>query len=366
MRPIGGDGVDWAAVMSGSGNKGAIGTLAGRGFALREVLIVIGVIAVLSVILLAWITRTRDGAMTAKCMATMRSLGQDLAEYASAYGAYPLGYYTSAPAPTRGERLVLSAENSDADGIYHYPWWSVVRGFIRAPAAFDNSTTPEAIAYGKRNARMYACQAAHGVQSPLDYACNPVIMPDLEWERAHTPKDRAFTNPVLASARPSDLYADSAVLWDATEIPPTFTTQAVVGYQVDNNPSAAIGATNTLMDPTYPSFRFRDDNGLYKGNPALGDDYPIYVYSDQASASSPPPLFAENVKGMDASQAKALGVPCWRHNGGTACNFLMGDGSVRTISIKWTGDASAPWTCELMRRQLRIKWPKGFGLYQGH
>src|SRR4029077_20935497 len=78
-----------------------------RGFTLVELLVVIGIIAVLIGILLPALGRARDHANTIRCLATMRNLGQLVVLYAAENkGSVPYSFYTITGAtgsPTVGE-----------------------------------------------------------------------------------------------------------------------------------------------------------------------------------------------------------------------------------------------------------------------
>jgi prepilin-type processing-associated H-X9-DG protein/prepilin-type N-terminal cleavage/methylation domain-containing protein len=64
-------------------------------FTLVELLVVIGIIAILIALLMPAIARARENALRVKCAANLRSIGQGMALYVQQYGSYPCFSVTS-------------------------------------------------------------------------------------------------------------------------------------------------------------------------------------------------------------------------------------------------------------------------------
>ena len=95
-----------------------------RGFTLVELLVVIGIIAVLAGLLMPVFSRARDQARKTKCLANLRSIGQELFNYANANrdrlpNGNPPGVWGDAG--MADPVMVRFSEDLRAAGVFHCP-----------------------------------------------------------------------------------------------------------------------------------------------------------------------------------------------------------------------------------------------------
>jgi prepilin-type N-terminal cleavage/methylation domain-containing protein/prepilin-type processing-associated H-X9-DG protein len=314
-----------------------------RGFTLVELLVVIGIIAVLIGILLPAISRARDHANTTSCMATLRTLGQLCANYSVEFnGSLPYGRYTT-PGATSNSGQVDDGQNSSFNQ-HTLVWWSVLRKYMKRGSGsnWDNATFTQE----ERFMAAFNCATANNRIAGCDFGCNPMLMPDRDYEGAHrwggpTPTfgpNVGITqgHQIYKPGTTKQLTSDVAVLWDACELAPNFDKQYCVQYGVDSDETAS----RTLVDGvSYYNFRFRGNPGI-ANDPQFGDSTFVDPGSNKDRTGNS--LYAANIR--------------WRHGRGTAANFLMGDWSVRTFKITTT-DASGATKGELKRLNIRPKAP---------
>lgn len=114
-----------------------------KGFTLVELLVVIGIIALLISILLPALNRAREAANAIKCASNLRQIGQGIVQYTSDYnGALPASY-TYVGMHLAGNVFTLdpnATEDPNAGSQYGYIHWSSLLLADRTPNRFSNTT----------------------------------------------------------------------------------------------------------------------------------------------------------------------------------------------------------------------------------
>ena len=223
------------------------------GFTLVELLVVIGIIAVLIGLLLPALNRARQQANQVVCASNMRSIGEELLNYANNNQGvlFPVG-----PLQLNGKYQTLGAEL--------YPW-------LRWPMlvfSFSSATIPTGPPYG-----IYDPEGVNDLQGTLSQPWTPPIM--------ICPSD---ANPYPASAH-------SYILNEHLEENPTqllkYSGKAPNGYS--SSDVVVMGEKTTVSDDYYMEQGDFDSTPpkveLYRHGTALGSNY---LYKDMHVDLTPP------------------------------------------------------------------------------
>jgi prepilin-type N-terminal cleavage/methylation domain-containing protein/prepilin-type processing-associated H-X9-DG protein len=319
-----------------------------RGFTLVELLVVIGIIAVLIALLLPAVQKVREAGARVKCMNNLKQLGLALHLYHDALGSLPPGMVSSvtnvSDAEATGFTLILPfLEQSNLRSIYHFedPWWQPsnytavgtgvplffcpsnrVEGSIDlGPIARQWSTTlpPEAASCD------YAfCKGANGA---LNVDWNKVPIQARGVFNVRPPFD-----PGLQLIHISDGLSNTIAMGEAAGGSPVFLVRDL------NNPTQPaidpLTGTVVWIDQSWGAAGAGDPAHAYYGS-VFGVTAQYGLPSDPRDEPmnrrpTTPTVFGDDPAGDNKRGKDLVSGFRSRHIGG--CNFLFCDGGVRFIA----------------------------------
>ena len=284
-----------------------------RAIMLVELLVVIGIIALLISILLPSLAKARAAAVTIKCMANLRSIGQALVIYQNDnHGTYPVGYFQNKATGTS------------------YDWRLAIADLMTGTTAQDSSMWNRA--NNRKLDKVFACPAAplrpDSWVTGAGYAGHPRIFP---W---------VSSNP--ADGRP---YYQYKQVWlkDPSIAMIVFDTQISL-----TNAAATIGEGFSFPEATHL------DGGMMTwgaGGPGLASEkLDAYAAANSSWFHTDDPIFdvySGGVSTCDYDEPNPRSANGWwalrtRHGVGPggAANVLFADGHVESFQKTGSGASS--------------------------
>jgi prepilin-type N-terminal cleavage/methylation domain-containing protein/prepilin-type processing-associated H-X9-DG protein len=334
-----------------------------KGFTLVELLVVIGIIALLISVLLPALNRARQQASLVQCQSNLRQMGQAVIMYAGDnQGTLPFGFWDGVWDPMH-PTVPITYTAPDQVGFHETTWSILIQQYMsKAGGNFIENATTGGLQSAVR--KVFLCPDAPGAiavtnsNTYTQYVCHPRLMPWMtQWNNNPDPVSGKFTQPYkLAQIKRSaeiGLIFEAALLPDANggwNVPSTIpvandldggefnppsgvaTTHLTDQYGFSGNTGAAVigpnGATTTSLNAGQPVNLAAGSNGPWITHPPNLD----VQYNNVGTG---PPYGAGNIR--------------FRHLNNTESPVLMVDGHVQVFTYN-----PKTWTTDLLRGNINV------------
>ena len=328
-----------------------------RAFTLVELLVVIGIIAVLIGVLLPVLSGVSARGRDVKCQSNLRQIVQATFNYCAEHkGSMPFGFYYNRsrndvnpnPAHTSNDW-----EESPANVRGEYIVWSSQLGryMNKAGTGIDDNETVGAALRVTFPPVLQCPEAAQARTHVVGYVMNFIVGISPMYERrigGVSPRGQ------LRPPTQTLMLKETALFWD-TGIRPNWSENSGHSTGADIDDERFWRGAHT---PQYRYFTLKDVFGHMQGG-AYGQNRPVNL--DVGSHV----FYNKDPNTSALERWPYQGNLRFRHNKNTQCNVAFADGSVRQFTAKMQSDPyGRVRSHDALRRYFMIKWPPGVPVNQ--